>query len=1066
MNAIFDQDLNILKQRQVDLEAFSHYLAFPLTEKWQKLNQVLTRQGIDLSAYHHYLQAHFSDVETNDSLLSKPPYSHIFQIGSQLLSNEKLTLQEINLVLQKLPPTSPGPEKFLRELLLQHKITIEEFYSLFTKKENLFTTTNSPYSIRLQNGIPEFYLRQTTQTQILGGYHLFEELGRGGMGVVYKAYHPGLNRTVAIKVLLAGEHASEKKIKRFLREIQTMAKLEHPGIVQILGSGEENGKQYLVMEYVDGNTLENRLPEERSIRESVLIVEKLLEALHYAHTQGVIHRDIKLSNIFCNTAQDCKIGDFGLARDIFEESDQKLTQTGVILGTSYYLAPEQIEGISQKIDSRCDVYAMGVCLYRLLTKKFPFLSEKQSELFQKILEGPPLPPSKQNKKIHQDLDKIVLKALEKSPERRYRTAKEFATDLKRFLNGYPIRAKSISYQEKWKNWKGRHRQKWGGILLCCISGLGFFFFFKISHHIERPQALQKYFQQAIHLKAKADSETQKNFASRSQKLHYLLSALTLLNEAFFLDPEQSEVLFEKRKVITSLVTLACEIRHYDLAEYLIQTLENKNAENSSFLTQFRSQITEHREHQLKQHLARLRFLKKYFFEKQATEALQQEALFEIVKMNEAEIFQKLLQNLEEGTLYFLSKDARSIQRNAYYNLVVSALGRLENRKAIAPIWSSLEKITESVVVLSVPNQQKKISEIRFMIVLANALGNLNADNKFLELHQITIKMPYVGLFNKETKRSYHKLAKLAKANYQEHSASDNEQDYIQKGLIKMQSNDFKEAILDYTKAIQLNPQSLLAYLHRGLCKKNLRDFAGAIEDYTKILEMDSHNASAYNNRGLARKLSNKLDLALNDFTQAIQYDPENSLYWSNRGLVLAEKKEYQKALESFTHAIQLNPLDADLYLERGNIYFNLNQWNSALENYNQSITIDPNHDSAYLNRGVIKKTQGDLDGALQDYDKAISINRKNPTPYSNRARVKELKGDIKGAIIDFTEVLRVLPSDTMSLYYRGKLKYQLKDISEAKADFQLFIEQTKQEQQSRFLNAKQDIFSLFPEFAR
>lgn len=300
---------------------------------------------------------------------------------------------------------------------------------------------------------------QEFKLERLGDYRLEGELGRGGMGVVYRAYHERLAQCYAIKILASGALASKDSIERFHQEAKTNAKLKHKSIVQVFNSGCEREHHYMVMELISGQTLAHKLiADPPNIRDSLILVRNALEALEYAHKQGVVHRDIKLENIFEVGNHEIKLADFGLARDIqLDSQSQRLTHSGTIIGTPSYMPPEQVLGKVQEIDARSDVYSMGVCLYELLTKRCPFLGNSMHEVLIKVLKEEPIPPSQLAPNIHKDIDTIVLRALEKDKANRYPSAKEFLADLELFLNGFPIRSRPNTRLEIALKWVKRHR---------------------------------------------------------------------------------------------------------------------------------------------------------------------------------------------------------------------------------------------------------------------------------------------------------------------------------------------------------------------------------------------------------------------------------------------------------------------------------------------------------------------------------------------------------------------------------------------------------------------------------
>jgi tetratricopeptide (TPR) repeat protein len=275
----------------------------------------------------------------------------------------------------------------------------------------------------------------------IGDYEILEELGRGGMGVVLRARQRSLRRDVALKVLLAGAKASERQVKRFLREAGALARLQHPNIVRVYDTGEFGEHLYFTMELVEGQDLSDLVDNKRlSLRRSVEIARDVALGLQHAHEKGVIHRDIKPDNILIDPGGTPLITDFGLVRDTgLDES--RLTKSGAVLGTPYYMSPEQAAGQGHHLTGAADLYSLGVMLYQMLTNELPFKAQTQIELCKMIVQDAPPRPSTHNPSVKGDLEAITLKCLEKTPERRYSTAGDLADDLDRFLRGEPVLAR-------------------------------------------------------------------------------------------------------------------------------------------------------------------------------------------------------------------------------------------------------------------------------------------------------------------------------------------------------------------------------------------------------------------------------------------------------------------------------------------------------------------------------------------------------------------------------------------------------------------------------------------------
>jgi formylglycine-generating enzyme required for sulfatase activity/tRNA A-37 threonylcarbamoyl transferase component Bud32 len=289
----------------------------------------------------------------------------------------------------------------------------------------------------------------------LGDYEVLEELGHGGMGVVYKARHRVLHRLVALKMILPGG-AGRDDITRFLREAEAVAELEHPHIVQIHEIGRHLGQPYFALEYLGGGTLDRKLRDSAlPPDEAARLLVPVARAIHFAHSHGIVHRDLKPANILLSADGVPKVGDFGLAKRVADDSG--LTQTGAILGTPSYMAPEQARGSSPGIGPAADIYGLGAVLYELLTGRPPFKAACPMDTLFQVLGEEPMPPRQLQPKLPRDLETICLKCLRKSPANRYATALEVAEDLERFLADEPIKARPPSALQRLRRWARRHR---------------------------------------------------------------------------------------------------------------------------------------------------------------------------------------------------------------------------------------------------------------------------------------------------------------------------------------------------------------------------------------------------------------------------------------------------------------------------------------------------------------------------------------------------------------------------------------------------------------------------------
>jgi serine/threonine-protein kinase len=278
-------------------------------------------------------------------------------------------------------------------------------------------------------------------SETFGDYEIIDELGRGGMGVVYRARQESLDRTVALKVLLKGEMASSSDVARFRLEAESAAQLDHPNIVPVYEVGEEEGRPYFTMRIVEGETLGDRLQNGPiSSRAAAELLLPICRGIQYAHERGVLHRDLKPSNIIIDSKGTPYVTDFGLARRI--KSDASLTHSGAIIGTPGYMSPEQAAGTRGFVGPVSDVYGLGAILYHSLTGRPPFSATTPVDTVIAVLEQDPIPLRLLNPKVDADLEMIVMKCLQKPQDLRFQTAADLAADLQAYLDGEPVSART------------------------------------------------------------------------------------------------------------------------------------------------------------------------------------------------------------------------------------------------------------------------------------------------------------------------------------------------------------------------------------------------------------------------------------------------------------------------------------------------------------------------------------------------------------------------------------------------------------------------------------------------
>jgi len=311
---------------------------------------------------------------------------------------------------------------------------------------------------------------RTGRTEI-PGYEILGKLGEGGMGIVYKARQQGLNRLVALKMIIGGSQARVDLRARFRVEAEAVARLRHPNILQIYDIGELDGSPFVALELLEGGDLDDRLagtPQPGG--QAADLVATLARAVQAAHQARIVHRDLKPTNVLFTADGVPKIADFGLAKRL--ESDSRQTETGQIMGSPSYMAPEQARGHSKEVGPAADVYALGAILYEMLTGRPPFKGETPMETIRQVTDDDPVPPSRLVPRVARDLETICLKCLHKEPQKRYGSARELADDLDRYRDGMPIRARRTPLWERELKWSGRHPAVASSMALVIIAVIG------------------------------------------------------------------------------------------------------------------------------------------------------------------------------------------------------------------------------------------------------------------------------------------------------------------------------------------------------------------------------------------------------------------------------------------------------------------------------------------------------------------------------------------------------------------------------------------------------------------
>ncbi len=431
---------------------------FDIQEQSQRpLALILKQKGINDHSLERLALGYFAKIRQENSDIRGEDLALCRLIFTKALVSAE-TLFQIFTIAQK-----AQADIFFAELVIQKRlIPIATFFELYDQVPNeTFACSGCQKEFRLMNLTPGKKLRckhcknvfyvpsieeeigqhighvqgtLSSKEDIFAGYEILEEIAQGGMGIIYRVQKKSTGQIMALKVLREAFRNSEEAKQRFSREAKTLSKLKHPNIVSVLDVGIEKEIPYFTMDFIEGQPLSDYTEKKKlSLSQIVDIVIQICDGLQYAHKEGIIHRDIKPSNILLEKGVTPRITDFGLAKCM--ESVTMVTRSGTMLGTPYYMAPEQARGQLGLVGPRSDLYSLGVVFYELLTNHNPFRGENTVEIYHNILTLDPSPPSSYNKEISKKIDIICLKCLKKDSFQRYKTARDLADDLRRYRDG-------------------------------------------------------------------------------------------------------------------------------------------------------------------------------------------------------------------------------------------------------------------------------------------------------------------------------------------------------------------------------------------------------------------------------------------------------------------------------------------------------------------------------------------------------------------------------------------------------------------------------------------------------
>lgn len=935
--------------------------------------------------------------------------------------------------------------RILLEKGILDEVAVREFEAEFIEEQQKFSSSDS---LAVEGSIGssknQLILSKNSLDYAAGfdtkSYQILEFLGEGGMAQVFKAYDPVLKRHVALKFLRVGD-ANWRE--RFLREAKAQARIEHPNVCKVYEVGEIEERPCIAMQYIEGKTLK-QIASSLNVEQKVRLIKEIAEALQEAHRMGVIHRDIKPNNILIHTQENGQIipylVDFGLVR--LETETEGTTVTDVMIGTPSYMSPEQANGKPGMIDRRTDIYSLGVTIYELLSESLPY-SEGDGSISRKILEDDPIPLRKKNRLVPSDLETIIMKCLEKQPERRYDSAKAFAEDLQRYIDGEPVFARHSSLTYKLFK-KGRKNKKIVAVaavaflLVCFFGWLGI----KSRQTAQKQLALAQRFGEKVnqiesvmrfaHMLPLHDTTAEKEVAKQSMRqiademktLGKIATALGTyaLGRGFFALRDYSkaqenlqrawnegyrtpEAAYALGQTFTALYQQKLgELRRIadkDLRVSQRREIEKQFREPARFYLYFSHDVQVESKIYVEGLLA--------FVEKKLDEALvkskqayQQKGWFYEAKRLEADIYVEFGNQESERGQYERAKQNYQKADQAYRHAI--QIGRSDSS-----IYKGLCNSNVSAILMELESSGNPLTHLDDGLLACQQA--LQADPADVEAHNVLSDF-YYWVAEHERRNGAEPRLNLTKSRATAQKALTLLP--TAEAYVRISSAYWSEAF--YEDSQGQDPRS------------NLQNSINAVQ---KALEINPNSEESFNLMGVANNLQASyetahalnpdasLQKAIDAFQKAIRINPNFGKAYTNLGTAYSKHLHYELvhgldirkgaylAIEAYEKALRINPNSARTISNVGNTYMMLGVYElehggdprqslrKAIEAYEKAQIISPTLPFGYNNMASVlgpiasyKLSQGldptiDLQNAIENCEKALQLRPNYANAYIN-----------------------------------------------------------------------------------
>jgi tetratricopeptide (TPR) repeat protein/tRNA A-37 threonylcarbamoyl transferase component Bud32 len=820
---------------------------------------------------------------------------------------------------------------------------------------------------------------------VVAGYEILSELGRGGMGVVYKARQVSLKRIVALKMVLAGGHAGAQQLARFYTEAEAVAQLQHPNIVQIFEVGEHEGLPFFSLEFVDGGSLAQKIAgKPQPPREAAETVQLLALAMAMAHQAGVIHRDLKPANVLLTDDGLPKITDFGLAKRL--EGDSAQTKSGTLMGTPSYMAPEQARGDTHQIGPLADLYALGAILYELLTGRPPFVGTTLLETLEQVRSQEPVPPRRLQPKVPRDLETVCLKCLQKEPGQRYANCEDLADDLRRFLEHRPIQARPVGRTERLWRWCKRNPRVAGlsaavGLLFVIVAATLGVLVVRAGREREAVAESRKVAGERLEQAAEVVA------AGNYQRAHDLLQLSDPLLDRH---PDLEDVRARFRRLQAQVDVYAEFKTLLDNARFTCWFgSRDQKKQGQEYCRQLLalSDDIEHEKGKGAHGLPPLSPQQRRLFQEDVFEAFLVAAFVE-QELAAGTSAATQLKATRQALAYFNRAEKVLPGTRALYVNRAACWGKLGNKKADRADMARARAIPPTSAV------------DRFWHAYADHLRGDQA------LGKGDVKGAHA--FYRKELASYAAFLQLR---------PDRFWGYFNWAVCHSRLGDpadLHDALVGFTASIRLRPDYAWPYNNRGTVHLRLGQLDLAVADYTAALARNDRYAEAYANRGLARLKQGKADLALEDLGRAVRADPGYAPAYAERAEVYRSRKRFAEAVRDYTRLIELSADKGPLYLKRAEAHRQMNRLDEAIGDYDRAIALNAKNALAYFNRARLHAAARHFLQARDDYSAVLRLVPRAVSVYQDRAELNWLAlKDFDAAVADWEQVARLLPKNPL-----------------------------------------------------